>query len=211
MSFVQNQPTPKNSYAFQQGQNSYLGCSSYTASAQGEKSSNLECFNWKKGTVEFKEFYLKFDLPKNAIPKDATLKKATLKLYCNRQNFQSTKGKPANYLIGLVDGDFATTTSFETRPASPAWSHSNLTTPAAALAGTWPKIGARQDIWPPVPVNIDLTPLKDEVLQWIKEPSSNMGLVFTPLIDVNYNFSAIAPDSRHPTLRPVLILETNED
>lgn len=189
---------------FQEGCRNYTGCVTATARRQGGSTSDLECWIWGDGEEEFCEFYMAYDLSKVVIPANAAISRASLTLYGTRQNFQSLKGKPANFSVSALGQRWSEAGPFETRPGQPG----RLTprTPGIELSA-WPSFGGMQMVMPPKAVVIDLTSMTNVINQWLEDPAKNYGLVVSPVPGANYNFSAAAARNPIKTLRPVLELE----
>ncbi len=198
-------------FAFQQGHDAYTGCTDATAKRFAKavngtpgQPSDLQCWTWKKGQDEFNEFYIRFDLTGSRIPADAKIKRVSLTLYSPWQHSIDSAGKLCRYFVGLPDawkGDM----TFATRPAKPGWLDEPQ--PAPVLTGTWPRLPWWYLAELPMPVMVDLTPIKDTVRQWLRSPASNHGLVFSPAAGQSYNMSARGsrcPDAR---FRPILEIE----
>ena len=205
--FVRNTPPNPKTYSFQQGVNGYAGCTGVTVHKHESDTSDLECWVWRGGDLEFSEFYLRFDLSHSGVPMDGKIKRAALTLYCNRQNFQSVGENTADYLVGVMRQPWTEDITFATRPARPGWFVPDEPSPAPDLAGSWPVFGGVQNVYPPQAVRIDLMPIAAEIAGWLRDPDSNYGLVFSPAAGVNYNMSVASTTYPMATCRPNLEIE----
>jgi len=205
--FVQNAPPNPKVHSLQQGVNGYAGCTGVTVHKHEADTSDLECWVWGGGDREFSEFYLRFDLSDSGLPTDAKVAQATLTLHCNRQNVQSLGESTADYLVGVVRQPWAEDITFPGRPALPGWFVPDEPSPAPDLAGCWPVFGGVQNVYPPQPVRIDLTPIAAEIAGWLRDPDSNHGLVFSPAAGANYNMSFASTTYPIATCRPNLEIE----
>lgn len=209
---TENHLVPGRTFRFQQGRDGYSGCSDATVKrfartvnhAPGDPS-DLQCWIWKKGQEEFNEFYIRFDLAHARIPADAKIKRVSLTLHSPWQHSIDREGKLCGYFVGLLPEDFKNTVTFASRPAKPGWFGEPQ--PSPALTGTWPRLPWWYLSTLPQPVVIDLTAIKDKVQQWLRDPASNHGLVFSPAAGPSYNMSARG--SRYPDVRyrPMLEIE----
>jgi len=204
--YVDNLPSPANVLSFQQGVNSYTGCTARTITSTDASRSNLECWTWSSG-AEFHEFYVRFDLSGLTMPSGSDITSARLILYLVRQNNQSLNGGawPANYNVGIVGGHWDASTTWATRPA-PAWTAANTTSPAPALTGAWDYFDFGYGTYPapPQPIEIDLTAIAGVIQGWAETPAGNYGLVFSPKTAYNYNFSMAQSNYWLATARPRL-------
>lgn len=214
---VDNKPAARgNVFRFQQGIDGYAGCADATVRRHGGRKSltgadgqpsDLENWIWKAGQVEFSEFYIRFDLSKSRIPAGAKIKRVTLTIYGSRQNgVKSADEDRGHYAVAVVRQKWDPEMNWKTRPPGPGWLGRKDPDPKPDLTGKWPYLGGRQIVVPPRPVVIDLTGLADHVGRWIKETSTNHGLVFSPF-GLSYNFSAQSSRSAIATLRPRLEIE----
>ena len=167
--------------------------------------SDLQCWIWKKGQEEFNEFYIRFDLARSPIPAGSKIRRVSLTLHSPFQHSIDSAGKLCGYFLGLPREDWKTTMTFATRPAKPGWL--GEPSPQPVLTGTWPRLPWWYLETLPQPVVIDLTPIKDTVQQWLTNPASNHGMVFSPAASQSYDMSARGsryPDAR---FRPMLEIE----
>lgn len=210
------QPEKGRVFRFQQGKHGYEGCTDVTVrkpdspkAADGEEGerADLECWVAKNGKTEFCEFYIRFDLAGTSLPKGARIKRATLTLYGSRQNKVSSQGNASKYFVGIMQEAWNPDMTFATRPDVPAWLCPSEPEPSAALCLAWPYLGGKQNLKPPQPVVIDLTPIKDTVQTWLDNPASNHGLVFSPAAGKDYNMSAKSSRCDIASLRPKLEIE----
>ncbi len=217
LALVENHP-PQNGGVFrlQQGVDGYDGSQTTTVrrsnrakSPSGDEgqASDLECWTSKDGKGEFSEFYIRFDLAKTEIPKDARIKRAILTLFGSRENQIDDQGRLCKYYVAILQEPWKTDMIFQTRPSRPGWLSPIRPDPRPALTLSWPYLGGRQLPMPPQPMTIDLTPIKDTVQQWLSEPASNCGLVFSPAGGRAYNMSAKGNGYPIATLRPKLEIE----
>jgi hypothetical protein len=211
---VQNRTRRPKVFLYQQGVDGYAGCKDITVrrhkadkSGPGEGDlDDLECWIWGKGKVEFSEFYIRFDLAESGIPRGARIRRAALVFHCNRQNFQSVQTAGAAFKVLVMREAWSPKMTFESRPKSPAWFGESTTEPAPDLRGTWPFLGGSQVLDPPRPIRIDLTPLKDDLEAWLREPAGNHGLVFSPT-GKRHNLSVRSSRTPMAILRPRLVIE----
>lgn len=204
---VRNTPPNPQAHSFQQGVNGYTGCTGVTVHKHEADTSDLECWVWGGGNREFSEFYLRFDLSGSSLPTDAKITRATLTLYCNRENFQSVGGNTADYLVGVMRQPWTEDITFAGRPARPGWFVPDEPSPAPDLVGSWPVFGGVQNVHPPQPVRIDLTPIAAEIAGWLRDADTNHGLVFSPAAGANYNMSFASTTYPIATCRPNLEIE----
>ena len=175
--FIQNAAKRSNVRLFQNGIDGYSGYSETKKTLNKYVPEDLECFVWKKGKMEYRHFNVKFDLPQDT---SSDFKEVFLTLYCSRENFQVvTDTKRADYTITVGD---------------------------KVVTKFWPRVDYVQDIIPPIAVKINVTAFKKEIISWIKNPSSNEGLSFKPMLPVNYNFTARSGNNEIISLRPKLEL-----
>lgn len=217
LAMVENHPLQNGAlFRLQQGVNGYDGGRSVTVrrpdkvkSPTGDEgqAGDLECWTSKNGKGEFSEFYIRFDLSKAGIPKGARITRAMLTLYGSRENQIDDQGKLCRCLVGVVREPWKTDMTFQTRPASPGWLSPTEPDPEPAMTLTWPYLGGRQLPMPPQPVMVDLTSLRETVQQWLNDPASNHGLVFSPAGGRAYNLSAKGNSCPIATLRPKLEIE----
>jgi hypothetical protein len=193
---VKKNTLPENTMVLQQGRDSFLGCRDTTFRREGGMAEDLECWTWKKGEEEYHQFCLQFDIPVKGRWSGRRLKHARLILYCNRQNFQSLKEDSAGYMITCLKEDWNGKAPVPSRTDS-----------LPSLSGSWPRLTYGQKILPPRPVIIDISSFKQEIEEWIVDPSRNHGFIFSPDIRRNYNFSALSSKCYIPTLRPRLEIE----
>lgn len=214
---VQNAPPPRpNVLAFQQGLDGYDGCTDASVRKHAETKGTLgadgemiDLENWigSAGQTEYSEFYIRFDLSKAKLPAGTAIRRATLTLLGSRQNgVKETDTDKGRYTVDVLKAPWTEKMTFGTRPGAPGRSGQKEPDPKPDLTGTWPYLGGRQIVWPPRPVKIDLTPLKDTVSGWLKDTGTNHGLAFAPY-GANYNFSAQSSKSPLRTLRPCLEIE----
>jgi predicted phosphodiesterase len=209
---------PRNKYVhrFQQGVDGYDGGTDATVrqpnhpkspSGEAGETSDLECWTSKDGKSEFSEFYIRFDLAHARIPEDASLKRVTLTVFGSRQNQIDENGRLCGYLVGVMQGPWKSGMSLSDRPGTPAWRSPLDPVPMPALVGTWPYLDGRQLPMPPQPIRIDLTPIRETLQQWLHDPATNHGLVFSPAGGRAYNMSAKGNGCSIATLRPQLEIE----
>ena len=200
----------------QQGVDGYDGCRDVTVRRHsGAKSptgvdgeaDDLETWLWAGGQREFSEFYIRLELSRSGLPAGAKVKRVRLVLFGSRQNSVDADGKLCRYQVGITREPWNESMTFATRPSQPGWLAEENPTPAPALQGSWPYLGGRQQIRPPRPVVVDLTPLKDEVQGWLDDPKTNHGLVISPAFGRDYNMSVKSSRCPIATLRPRLEIE----
>jgi predicted phosphodiesterase len=211
---VKNEPVNKKIFSFQQGVKGYGGCSDLTVRKHkiepGVDTGNLECWLWNlkaEPLKEFSEFYIKFDVSNSTIKNTDKIKNITLTLYCTRQNYQMVKGDSVEFIAGILNKSWNKEMNFDTRPETPAWLARENPSPPPDIKGIYPRLTAWTNMVPPKPLQIDLTPVKKEIREWIRNASSNYGMVFSPAHGQNYNFSAASTSYPIPTLRPKLEIE----
>ena len=215
--FVANRPAKTEGvYRFQQGVDGYTGCSDLTVRRQQHSKSprgsdgrhiDLENWVWGSGRTEYFEFYIRFDLSRSGIPADATIKRVTLTLFGSRMNgVKSAEDDRCRYAVAVLKDKWGPKMTFKTRPAYPGWTGGGEPHPKPDLVGRWPYLGGRQIVVPPRRIDVGLTDLKRHVARWIKDPSTNHGLVFAPY-GPQYNFSAQSSRAAVATLRPRLAIE----
>ncbi|MBL8025823.1 MAG: DNRLRE domain-containing protein [Fibrobacteres bacterium] len=207
---VQNAPPNPHIHSFQQGANLYKGCTNASVSKQYLSTDDLECWIWGGGASEFNEFYIRFDLSSDAALKGKYVKEAKLTLYCNRENFESILGTlKAKFIVGVLKESWDETMTWTTRPVYPGWTGSLTYTVPEDMKADWPKFTGR---WmnPPQEVVVDLTPILPKIKEWIDSPSTNFGLVFSPLYGTQYNFSALRNNHSVVSLRPKFTIETSD-
>lgn len=220
LALVENHPPQAGRvFRFQQGVDGYDGCTDVTVrqpdrpkSASGEEgeASDLECWTGKDGKGEFCEFYIRFDLAKARIPTNAAIKRATLTLYGSRQNQIDDQGKLCRYFVGLPQQPWKADMTFATRPEMPGWRSPTDAPEQAALSLTWPYLGGRQILIPPQPIVIDLAPIQETLQQWLRDPTSNCGLLVSPAGGRAYNMSVKGSRFKIATLRPKLQIEIED-
>jgi hypothetical protein len=208
-----------NVFRFQQGVDGYEGCTDVTVRKHNDpkdpngadgQNDDLECWlTGPGGKTEFSEFYIRFDLAKANIPTDK-IKSVRLVLFGSRQNGIDANGRRCEAMVSAMQEAWTPEMTFKTRPAGPAWLAEADPKVKPALRFAWPSLGGRQLLIPPQPVVIDLTDMKPQVQQWLKTPSSNHGLVFSPCAGGNYNMSAKSSRGDITTLRPRLEIEIAE-
>jgi predicted phosphodiesterase len=206
---VQNTPRPAKVLCLQQGRDGYQGCLDLTVRRHDPNpdpaDARLECW---VGKHEFSEFYIRYDLA--TLPdRVRRIRSARLVLQCSHQNSIGSTNAPSRYYVGAVQAAWSRGTVFATRPSIPAWQAPKAPDPAALVAGAWQPQGGRQEVWPPQPVVIDLTPHRALLDSWLRHPETNHGLVVSPAPgpDTSYNQSFESSRSPVPTLRPALELE----
>jgi len=215
---VENRPpTGGNVFRFQQGVAGYDGCADATVrrhadrkNADGSDGDVTDLENWvlRGGEGEFSEFYIRFDLSKAKIPRGAEVKRVTLRLYGNRQNGVKSDEDPTFYVAGVMRREWGSKMTFKTRPPSPGWFVGKDPRPKPDIKGKWPYLGGRQTVYPPKPIDVDLTALKAHVRRWLADPKSNHGLVFSPAFgSKDYNISFQSSRCGVATLRPRLEIE----
>ncbi len=213
---VRNAPERPGVLRFQQGAGGYDGCTDATVRRHGGGKSpsgadgelhDLENWTWRDGETEFSEFYIRFDLSRARLPAGAKIARVRLVLHGSRMNgVKSDADDRCHYRVAVGRQGFDPKTTFAARPSWPGLLGKKDPEVKPHLVGKWPYLGGRQIVLPPRRVEVDLTPLKEHVARWLKDPASNHGLVFSPF-GASYNFSAQSSRSPIPTLRPALEIE----
>ncbi len=200
-------------FRFRQGRDGYTGCRDATvrrsnarpAQDGAHSPTDLHCCFAKKGQDQFCEFYIRFDLAGSRIPADARIRRVSLTLYSNRQEGVDSDGRLCRYFVGLPQQDWDSSMTFQTRPADPGWTGEPK--PDPAMTGTWPGLPWWYLDTLPQPVVIGLTPIKDTVRRWLREPAGNRGLVFSPGAGPGYSMSARGSRCSDWRFRPMLEIE----
>ena len=196
------------------GVDGYSGCRDITvrahrpsACAEGE---DLECWTYgRSGGQEFSEFYISFGLSGLKPRPGAKVSSLELILFCCRQNSLSPAAGDDIYRMGLPGADWSENITFESRPASPAWSAADSGEFDAPLSGEWEEqLDGRQEVRPGTPVLVDLSAFIPQFERWLERPAENHGWVISPVRN-NYNISFHGSEYEVVTLRPRLRVRFN--